>query len=356
MSKHTQSRLPFSQEASAILGEALYGYMIGQARDNASGADLNEQAFSRYSLVPRVMTGQSATDISVPFFGRRLSAPLVAGAFAGDRVFHADGLLPIARACRSLDLPLVISEETVTPLADICAEHDMCWLQLRAAGPLDRISRLVDRAAEAGAMGIVLTVLAPVHPVAGLQPGGYSIGDELVRRGWATIGSTKPGVESLPAFPAWSWNEIAAVAKRAAIFGLPLMVKGVLRPEDAMLAKAAGCAAVVASNIGTRQSARWVPALRQLDAIRRTEPGFLLHDGGVRYGADVVTALALGASLAIVTRPLICALVAGGETAVRDVLLRLADETLALASWCGVAKVSDLDASFLSQATSGDTQ
>jgi 4-hydroxymandelate oxidase len=99
-----------------------------------------------------------------------------------------------------------------------------------------------------------------------------------------------------------------------------------------------------------------VPALRQLAAIKQSQPDLLLHDGGVRYGADVITALALGADLAIVTRPLICALVAGGETAVRDVLLRLADETLALASWCGVGNISELDASFLSRAPSGDVQ
>jgi 4-hydroxymandelate oxidase len=338
---------PYAAAAAEKLGEALYGYMIGLARDNTTGADINEREFARYQLIPRVMRGQTSMDVGTSFFGRQISAPMAAGAFAGDRVFHEDGLLPIARACRALQLPLVVSEETITPLAAICAENDMAWLQLRAAGPLDRIKRLIDEAKAAGAQGMVLTVLAPVHPVAGLQPGGYSIGEEISRRGWRTIGSRTQGVETLAPFPAWDWSDLRMACHHSAAAGLPVLVKGILDPRDAELVAHAGAAGMIASNIGARQSSRWVPALRQLPAIKTRTGLPLIHDGGVRHGADVVTALALGADLAIIVRPLICALVAGGETAVKDVLSRLRDETLAIASWCGASDLGELDASLI---------
>ncbi|MBP1849309.1 alpha-hydroxy acid oxidase [Rhizobium halophytocola] len=334
--------LPFSEEARTALGGDLYRYMLGRARDAADLQDLNEAEFRRYKLVPRVLLGNAATDISTTLCGRHLSAPIVAGAFAGDRVFHADGLLPIAAACRALSLPLVISEETVTPLAEICAEHDNCWLQLRAAGPKDRIKGLMDEAASAEAAGMVLTVLAPVHPVANLQPGGFSIGAEIARRGWKTIGSKSVGVEPLPAFPAWSWADLAEVVGHAKSLALPVMIKGVLNPLDVAEAAAAGCSGIIASNIGLRQSARWVPALRQLPALRSEATMTLGYDGGVRFGSDVVTAAALGADFSIVVRPLITALVTGGQQAVEAFLKGLIDETLAVASWCNAATLADL--------------
>lgn len=344
MTEPRNPTLPFATEAREKLGDALYGYMLGQARDNASGADSNEEAFVGYNLIPRVMRGQKTMDISTTFFGRTLSAPIIAGAFAGDRVFHDEGLLPIARACRALQLPMIVSEETITPLPEIRAEHDMVWLQLRAAGNLDRIFRLIDAAAKADAKGIVLTVLAPVHPVKGLQPGGFSIGEEILRRGWSTIGSTGPVVEALDAFPAWDWVDLKAACAHAKSAGLPVLIKGILHPDDAELAMKAGAMGIIPSNIGARQSSRWVPAVHQLAAIKARRGTMVIHDGGVRYGADIVTALSLGAELAIVVRPLICALVAGGESAVREVLSRLRDETLAIASWCGVSDLTELDA------------
>lgn len=349
MHKHSHTHLPYADEARAALGEDLFRYMMGRPFDGDSNADANEVAFRRYRLVPRVMRGANQPDLTATLCGRGVAAPLIAGAFAGDRVFHADGLLPIASACHDLGLPLIVSEETITPLADICSVHRESWLQLRAAGPLDRIYRLADHAAEVGAAGLVLTVLAPVHPVQGLQPGSFSIGREIAARGWSTIGSDGPGVQALDAFPAWSWKEIEAVANHLQTLGLPLLVKGVLHGDDAKAAIGAGCGGIIASNIGLRQSARWASALHRLPELRRSFDGPLLHDGGVRYGSDIVTALCLGADLAIVVRPLISALAAGGENAVKRYLSGLIDETLAMASWCGVGGLEELDTSYLTK-------
>lgn len=346
--KMIDSSLPHAIEARERLGEALYRYMLGQPKDLPPGEeDANAAALQQYRLVPRVMRGGQNLNIGSQPFGRRWSAPLAVGAFAGDKVFHPQGLLPVARVCQRLGLPLFISEETVTPLADICAEHDDCWLQLRAAGPVERIIALLDHAADCGAQGLILTVLAPVHPVKGLQPGGFSIGDELVRRGWKTLGSTAAGVHPLPAFPAWSWRELTDVLAHAKTRHLPVMVKGVLHPLDAERAQNVGCQALMVSNIGLRQSARWVTPAQQLPVIRKNFNGLLAIDGGIRSGADVLVAQCLGANLSVLVRPVITALAAGGEQAVDALLGGLINEITALSSWCGVNDINELNAEFL---------
>ncbi len=348
-------QLPYAIEARERLGEALFRYLLGQPRDLPSGADdANAAALQQYRLVPRVMRGVQSLNLASQPFARRWSVPLAVGAFAADRVFHPQGLLPIARVCQRLQLPLFVSEETVTPLAEVCAEHDDCWLQLRAAGPVERIINLIDHAAACRAQGIILTLLAPVHPVSGLQPGGFSIGDELLRRGWKTIGSLSAGVYPLPAFPAWSWQELESVTHYAATQGLTMMVKGVLHPEDAKLAASTGAQALMVSNIGLRQSARWATPVESMPAIRANFSGLLAIDGGVRSGADVLVARCLGADLAVMVRPVITALAAGGEEAVESLLNGVINEITALCGWCGVSDIRELGVDYLFSGVSHD--
>jgi 4-hydroxymandelate oxidase len=341
--------LPFAEAAAAALGAPLYRYLLGAAHDVAEGVpDANEAAFARYRLLPRVLRGGGGIDIRAGLFGRLHAGPLAVGPFAGDRLFHAEGLLPVARVCQRLSLPLMVSEETVTPLADIAAAHDACWLQLRAAGPRDRVLRLADAAARLGLRGVVLTVLAPAHPVPGLQPGGYAVGEEIARSGWTTVGSEDgSGVAHLAAWPQWSWSDVAAIAAHLAASGLALLVKGVLRPEDAAEAAAAGCGGVIAANVGLRQSGRWALPLDLLGELRARATGHLLLDGGVRHGADVVIACCLGADFAVAVRPVVAALAAGGEAAVTALLGGWLDEVTAIASWLGVERLAELDPSYL---------
>ena len=204
----------FEDPARIALGDALFRYVDGRPFDLDQGArDPNELAFAAYRLVPRVLRGQSDVDTRVAFFGQELPSPLAVGAYAGDRILSDTGIGPIAEACQSFGLPLFVSEECITPLQEIVAQHDRVWLQLRAAGPQSRAVDLIGQAARYGASGIVMTVLAPAHPRPGLQPGGVSIGREIAERGWSTIGSPI-GIASLPAFPAWGWADAEAVAAR----------------------------------------------------------------------------------------------------------------------------------------------
>lgn len=342
--------LPHAEAARIALGDPLFRYVTGRPTDGSEDrTDPNVSALARYRLVPRVMRGASGVSLATTLAGRALAAPLAVGAFAGDRLFHPDGLLPIAQACADLGIPLFVSEETVTPLAAITAAHRACWLQIRAAGAPDRAAVLVEGAAAAGACGIVLTVLAPTHPVPGRQPGGFSVGREIAARGWTTIGSTEPGIAPLATFPAWTWTDLETVVRRARDAGLPVLAKGILHPEDATRAEEAGCAGSVVSNIGLRQTWRWAPAAERLPAVRAAARAPVLLDGGIRSGADVLVAVALGAAVAVTTRPVLSALAAGGGDAVRGLLGGWADEMRALAAWCGVETPEALHPGFLAR-------
>jgi len=332
------------------LGDALFRYMQGQPADALpEDPDANQLALRRFRLLPRVLQGNEGINTETTLLQQPWAAPLGVGAFAGDRIFHEEGVLPIARACKRLQLPLVISEETVTPLEQIGAEYDRCWLQLRAAGDVGRIKGLIDQAAQAGFKNIVLTVLAPVHPFAGLQPGGFSIGDALKQRGWHTIGGTQPGVEALPAFPVWRWQHIDEIAAHCAAIQLPLWLKGILHHDDATQAAQHGVSGLIVSNIGLRQSARWATPVDQLADLQAVTRLPLLLDGGLRCGSDAVVARCLGASLSLSVRPVISALVAGGENAVFDLLFSWINEITAISHWCGVSDMASLNGNYVSE-------
>ena len=340
--------LPEAEAARKALGDALYAYLIGAADDRVGPNDRNAAEFARYALMPSLLSGAGQTDLSVSFGGRELAAPLVVGAFAADRIFHEEGLRPVARVCQRLGLALIASEETVTPLEAVTALNPATWLQLRAAGDFERIGRIVEGAKAQGVAGIVITLLAPTHPRPVLRPGGYDVGAELRRRGWSTIGtqldgSNIAGPAPLPAWPRWGLADVSALARLCEGLGLPLVLKGVLNPDDAAQLVQTGLAGQMVSNIGLRQSGRWVTPLTQLPKIAARIPdATLMLDGGIRQPADMIVASILGARLYVVSRPVLTALAGGGEAAVEAWLMRMLDGLHAMLCWMGAASLGDL--------------
>lgn len=323
---------------------ALAGYLEGRPRDMPAGArDPNEEAIARYRLVPHLLPGASGIDLTTDVFGFAVAAPLMVGAFAGDRILIEDGgILPIARAAASLGLPLVVSEECLTPLADITAVHPHATLQIRGAGTRARALALVDHAAEAGARGFVVTGLAPVHVRGGFFPGGFDIGAESARRGLKTIAQTVSG-EAVEPFPGWSFEDLAAVAGHAAQRGLRVTLKGVLAAADAEKAAAAGCDAVMVSNLGVRNLYRFAPAVDCLPDVAAAAQGrVVMLDGGIRNGADVVVACALGAHLATLVRPVVWAARENGEAGARALLSGFMDDIATITFWLGCENPSQL--------------
>uniref|UniRef100_UPI00197E3788 alpha-hydroxy-acid oxidizing protein n=1 Tax=Burkholderia sp. Ac-20379 TaxID=2703900 RepID=UPI00197E3788 len=207
----------------------------------------------------------------------------------------------------------------------------------------ERAIRLAQGAAQAGCQGIVLTVLAPVHPAPGLHPGGVDVAAQVAQRGWSTIGAQE-GVAKLPAFPAWGMDAFREVLAAVHALGLKLVVKGVMHADDAVAIHAAGCDGVMVSNIGVRQSYRWAPVPGQLEIVSAAldASATILVDGGIRHAADVVAACVLGADMSIVVRPVVHALAGGGEAAVSTLLRATVGELQSLCAWMGAARLGDI--------------
>jgi 4-hydroxymandelate oxidase len=336
----------FEELAAQTLDPGPLGYFQGGAADELTLRD-NVAAWRRLQLLPRTMVDVSERDPSTTVLGVRRPHPLVAAPMAFQRVAHEEGEGGTARGCASTGTPFCLSTFATASPADLAraAPDSTRWFQLYVFRDRGVTRELVQSAADAGFEAVVLTVDLPLF--------GHRERD--LRSGF-TVDVTVP---SLGARPAMSPEEIGAMidqsltwedaARLADESSLPLVVKGVLTPEDARLALDSGARAVVVSNHGGRQLDT-VPA--GADALPRVvdEVGGevdVLVDGGIRRGTDVVKALALGAQAVMVGRPVLWGLAAGGQEGVRrvlQILLAELDTALALA---GAPRATELDESWL---------
>ncbi len=323
--------------ARSVLPAEVYDYIAtGSGVEETLTANL--AAWRGLALAPRVLRDMSSVDVSTTVLGTPVSSPVQVAPTGYQRLAHPDGELAMAAGVGEAGSLLAVSTRataTFDELADVTAPW---WLQLYVLRDRDLTATIVERAAAAGAKALVLTVdtayvakkarstafpPAEVSPV--LVPELRARGDEGV---WQDPGVT---------FADLAW--LAEVSGR-----LPLVVKGVVRGDDARACADAGADAVWVSNHGGRQLDGAVPTARALAEVRAALPDDMevYVDGGIRNGRDVVRALALGATAAFVGRPAVWALATGGAAGVRDLLVALradVEETLAL---CGCASVADV--------------
>lgn len=315
--------------AREALPDPVYDYFAGGAADEVTLAE-NDAAWGRWALRPRVLTGGGEAELAIELLGSRLSAPVLLAPVAAQRLLHPDGEVASARAAAAAGTAFCLSTRATADLAEVAAAVDgTLWFQLYVGQERAGSARVLARAAEHGYRAIVLTVDLPVAgrrerelaagPLA--LPTGVTMASHL---GTAGEVATKPPVggwraDLLPADIGWV----------ASASGLPVLVKGVLTGADARLAIDHGAAGVIVSNHGARQLDHALPTAVALpevvDAIAGRAP--VLVDGGIRSGADVVRALALGAYAVLLGRPYAWGLAAAGEEGVRAVLDALIDDT-----------------------------
>jgi 4-hydroxymandelate oxidase len=330
--------------ARAALPVPVYDYFAGGAGDEVTLA-ANEDAWQRWCLRPRVLTGCAEADPAIELLGRRLAAPVLLAPVAAQRLLHPDGELASARAAAAAGTVFCLSTRATADLAEVAAASPgPLWFQLYVQEDRDASARVLARAAEHGFEAVVLTVDLPVAgrrereiaagPVT--LPAGVTIATHLGSPGTAT---TKPSVGGWrpdlgPADIGWA----------AEASGLPVLVKGVLTGEDARVAVEHGAAGVVVSNHGARQLDGAVPTAAALGAVAAAVAGRVpvLVDGGVRCGADVVRALALGADAVLVGRPYAWGLAAGGEEGVGAVLDALIEDSARSLALVGAPTPADV--------------
>lgn len=347
----------FEELAREHLGEAAYDYFAGGACDEVTLRD-NREAFGRVRLLGRVLRDVSSRTLATTVLNTPISMPVMIAPIAMQRLAHDDGELATARAAAAAGTVMIASTLATSSLEDIsAAAHGPRWFQLYVYKDRGLTAELVRRAETAGYGAIVLTVdgqvwgrryrdmrsdfaLAPGMTLANLADvshGGFPPGGE---------GSSLAAYVSSLLDPSLDWND---VARLVAATTLPVVIKGILHPDDARLAVAHGAAGVFVSNHGGRQldgSPATMDVLESVvDAVDGRAEVYL--DGGVRRGTDVIKAVALGARAVAIGRPVVWALAAGGQRGLVRMLTLLREECDIALALCGADSPAALDRSLV---------
>jgi L-lactate dehydrogenase (cytochrome) len=335
--------------------------------------DANAEAFRRRRIVPRMLRDVSERDLSTTLLGTAMPAPLLLAPIGVQRIVHEEGELAAARAAAAVGVPMIASSASHFTLEEIAAAGGAGaprWFQLYWADDRDLVASFLERAEAAGYGAIVLTVdtFVPGWKPRDLQQAwlpfleGVGMGnyfrDPVFRAALEKTPEEDQGAATghflgLQANPALTWDDLAWLREQTS---LPLVIKGIQHPDDAREAARRGVDGIVVSNHGGRQVDGAIGSLDALPAIADAVGGelTLLFDSGVRGGADVLKALALGADAVCLGRPYIWGLAlegqAGVETVLKMVLAEL-DLTMAL---CGLTSPAEITADLLaSEALTG---
>ncbi|MFJ1761940.1 alpha-hydroxy acid oxidase [Amycolatopsis sp. NPDC088138] len=343
----------FEAAARQRLDPVHYDYFAGGAQDEITLAE-NETAFKRLRLLPRVLRGSDKRDLSVELLGSPASMPILVAPTAFHRLAHADGELATARAAARAGTIMIVSMASTTAIEDVAAAarevapDPALWFQLYLQPDLEFTEAVVRRAEAAGVKAFVVTVDSPVlgRRERDDRNDFHDLPSGLVVENLRNIGENRSGgnashVRDIVMSAGLNWEHIAWLRSKTK---LPVLIKGVLHPEDARLAVHHGVAGIVVSNHGGRQLDTVPATIDVLPEIAAAVGGAMpvLLDGGIRRGTDVVKALALGADAVGVGRPVVWGLAAGGREGVSQVLELLREDFDQALAQCGGRRPADL--------------
>jgi isopentenyl diphosphate isomerase/L-lactate dehydrogenase-like FMN-dependent dehydrogenase len=343
------------EAAHAALDTGVLDFLDSGAGDEVT-LRRNREAFARWSFRPRVMSGRPVPSTATTFLGIPLSLPVLTAPFGGDRLFHPDGQVAVARANAAEGVASIVPEAGSFALEDVAAAAPAAArvAQLHPIGPPDNFVAMLGRIQRAGYQAVCVTLDATTsgwrdrnlrnqfNPDLSVFAGNYPPGSGATLE--AVLGQLFTRDQ-----PVWGWERLAELMAETT---LPWIAKGILTGEDAEAAAAAGASAVLVSNHGGRQLDGAPAALGQLPEVVAAVGGQLQIglDGGVRRGSDVVTAVALGADVVVLGRLAVYGLAAAGEHGVRWVLQLLREEIVTVLTLLGRGGISELDRAALQQA------
>jgi isopentenyl diphosphate isomerase/L-lactate dehydrogenase-like FMN-dependent dehydrogenase len=332
----------FERLAEGVLEPGAFGYFAGGSGDERVLRE-NVAAFARLRLRPRVLVDVGEVTAATTVLGTPVSMPLLVGPTAIQRMAHEDGECGTARAAAAAGTIMCLSTIATATPAEVAAAAPGAprWLQLYVFRDRGVTNALVEQAVEAGFSALVLTVDAPRlgRRERDLRT-AFQVPEAIVVPSVAAVTGTWKGATPLDILgqvdPTLSWRDLETLVAESP---LPVIVKGIQTAEDAELACARGAAALVVSNHGGRQLDDVSATIELLPEVVDAVAGRLevLVDGGVRRGADVVKALALGARAVLVGRAVLWGLAAGGEQGAQRVLELLRDEIELALALCGCA-------------------
>ncbi|MCW3020379.1 MAG: lactate 2-monooxygenase [Solirubrobacterales bacterium] len=345
--------------ARELLSAEAFGYVAGGA-----GAELtmraNLEAFERWRIVPRMLRDVSRRDLATSVLGTALPAPVLLAPVGVQAIVHPDAELAVGRAAAAHGLPAILSTAASNTLEDVAAAMGQAsrWYQLYWPTERELAASFVARAADAGYEAIVVTLdtwLLGWRP-RDLQNGylpflkGEGVANYFSDPVFRAALERPPEDDPLPAIGHWAyqfanpsvtWADLAWLREQTE---LPIVLKGIVHADDARQALDAGVDGLIVSNHGGRQVDGAVGALDALPGVRDAvgERFPVLFDSGIRTGADVFKALALGADAVCLGRPYMWGLALGGQAGVEQVLrclLAELDLTLALSGHTEIAQL-----------------
>jgi lactate 2-monooxygenase len=354
----------WEDRAKGILSSASFGYVYGAAGAGHTKRD-NADAFQKYRIRPRVCCDTSKRDLSISILGRKFPFPFLLAPIGVNTILHSDGELAPAKAAAKLGVPYILSNVSSVPLEQVAeAMGDSTrWFQLYPPKNHDLTKSFLRRAEAAGYSAIVVTVDSTLlgwretdlrHAylpfLTGQGMGNYFTDpvfcsqlevapDKDVKA--AALKALEEGNNSC-----FTWKELDFIREQTE---LPLLVKGITHPDDAILALEHGVDGIIVSNHGGRQLDGAVATLDCLPSISESIQGKIpiLLDSGIRRGADVIKAIALGASAVLIGRPYAYALAVAGEKGVREVIKNIIAETELQLTISGRGAIQDVDQSLV---------
>lgn len=371
--KHILSLDDFEAAAERHLPGPVYAYVNGGVEDNVSRT-ANRAQFNDYDFVPRMLVRVANRTLETQLFDRTYAYPFGVAPIGMSALYAYRGDLALARAARDLGAAMCMSGSSLIRLEDVAAEAPESWFQVYLPGSREQIGALVGRVARAGYETLVFTVdcpvpanrennaragfSAPLRPSlrlawSGVTHPGWTLGTfmrTIVKHGmphfennFATRGAPILSKDVLRDFSdrgnlGWEdWDFVRGMWKGR------LVIKGLLHPEDARIARERGADAIWISNHGGRQLDGAIAPLRVLPQVVAAVPDVpVMVDSGFRRGSDVLKALALGAKFVWLGRPFGYAASVGGEAGVKHAFDILAHETKTAMAMLGVTRPSEM--------------
>jgi len=352
--------------AKGILEPGPFDYIAGGA-GSESTIQANRDAFARWRLRPAILGGNKERDLHASVLGTASPVPFFLAPIGVLSAARPDGDLAVARAAAAAGIPWVVSTAASTSMETIAEAMGTAprWYQLYWVSDREVVASLVRRAEAAGYAAIVLTLdtlqlgwrvrdLANHYLPFILGEGiGQFASDPVFRARLSVSPEADPrgaGAAMVGMFSnlGLRWDDLRWLRERTR---LPLLAKGVLRADDARRILEAGFEGVIVSNHGGRQVDGAVAALDALVELREAlgDKAVVLMDSGIRRGADVIKALALGADAVLLGRPYVYGLAVAGQTGVERVIRNLTAEIDLTLALIGGREIKTLDRSWISQ-------
>jgi 4-hydroxymandelate oxidase len=337
--------------AKGRLTALAYEYYVGGANDEVTLRE-NRSAFERLALRYRVLVDVSRRSTKTTVLGAPVDLPVLIAPTAFQRLACDEGEIATARAAASAGTVMILSTASTCTIEDVAAVGGTQWFQLYVYSDRGLTKALVERAEACGMSAVVLTVDAPIlgrrerdlrnrfHLPDGIRLANVPSSGSVPM----PAGPGEPGLHNYLSSgidAALTWKDVDWLRS---ITRLPVLIKGIVRGDDAARAVEHGAAGIIVSNHGGRQLDTAIASVRALPEVAEAVAGRaeVLLDGGIRRGTDVVKAIALGARAVLVGRPVVWGLAAGGETGARRVLELLRSEVDLAMALCGCPTIGDI--------------